>query len=910
MSTEQQKIQEPENGQQNSAGRTMEVDGVRDFVPWRIFVNQIDSYHGKKLADYFPEQIYIANTYDEDANSAKIEQEEEETREGGKDVEDEEEEEQEETKEIKEADAPTKLARKYEVVGTVMDSKYSPPDDVLMIINRAQGHEDAFLAELMRCGVIVYDITQDPSQVAEAQWALEAIASELLKMSAEKPKAFKRSQEVRHFILISTVMTWALSKPIYVEDPELPFTEADYRKRRPHANFKKHTQCEKDVVIMKKYPELKGKLKTIVLCCGITYGDEEGPFHYLFKMAWHNATELPIFGDGTNRIPVLHVRNLPTIVLMFVRDWPKLRYVVAVEHVRMSQKTIVKNESFIVIENNTVCHLRGQKISRAMASGKVRKIAREEAFLLNGVTQQNYDMVTLDLNIEPAYLEDANLEWYTDLPFSMNIADIAREYKTARNLHPVKIVVLGPPASGKTRLAKMLAEHYRVHYVHVESLIRDRINKLTNDIEAASKAKSPAAGEEDLGEAGDETDDDDDDDYAEYEIDEEDTDVVESWQAELDEIRRNLSENRGRLDDAILNKIFAKKLASKECQNQGYVLDGYPKTLRQAKELFGTVEDAENQDDVGDGEEEESAPKGFNAEIMPELVVVLDATDEFLTERLLILSEDEIQGTHYTEEHLIRRFREYRERNTDDNTPLQFFDEMEVHPLFIWVEDDPCPNMFSSFNLCLKKIGRPRNYGLEAEELADLQKRMAAEAKAAVIAETERQVAEELNRKAKREEKMMEWTNLLEKLKEEEESRLCIMGEPLRHYLVKYIFPTLTQGLVKVAELRPDDPVDYLAEYLFRENPEGKMFEPDYTETMSVLLAAIEDLQKDLLPRDEVDSGAERYLGRTEGPSTTNQDDEETTVDCAFYRTRAKSADTEILEDPRGARSSADEAEQ
>lgn len=86
---------------------------------------------------------------------------------------------------------------------------------------------------------------------------------------------------------------------------------------------------------------------------------------------------------------------------------------------------------------------------------------------------------------------------------------------------------------------------------------------------------------------------------------------------------------------------------SKECQNQGYVLDGYPKTLQQAKNLFG------DQDEPDEEEQNEN-------KIMPEAVIVLEASDEFLTERLLDLSEAEIQGTHYTEEHVIRRFREYR----------------------------------------------------------------------------------------------------------------------------------------------------------------------------------------------------------------------------------------------------------
>jgi adenylate kinase len=41
------------------------------------------------------------------------------------------------------------------------------------------------------------------------------------------------------------------------------------------------------------------------------------------------------------------------------------------------------------------------------------------------------------------------------------------------------------------------------------------------------------------------------------------------------------------LDDEILTQIFKIKLMSPPCQNQGYVLDGYPKTAEQAQSLFG-----------------------------------------------------------------------------------------------------------------------------------------------------------------------------------------------------------------------------------------------------------------------------------------------------------------------------------
>lgn len=54
---------------------------------------------------------------------------------------------------------------------------------------------------------------------------------------------------------------------------------------------------------------------------------------------------------------------------------------------------------------------------------------------------------------------------------------------------------------------------------------------------------------------------------------------------------------------------------------------------------------------------------------------------------------------------------DFRRRNTDENTPLQFFDEIEIHPLIIDVEDDVCPDMFPTIYQCLEKLGPPIDYG-------------------------------------------------------------------------------------------------------------------------------------------------------------------------------------------------------
>ncbi|XP_043496646.1 adenylate kinase 7-like [Polistes fuscatus] len=166
---------------------------------------------------------------------------------------------------------------------------------------------------------------------------------------SRKSKRKEKTKIPRYFILISTIMTWAFTKPLDPEDPDLPFTEVDYRKRRAHPNFKEHLRCERDVVIVKKRVDLKQKLKTIVICCGITYGEEQNGLHYLFKMAWLNEPFLPIIGNGKNRIPLLHVRDLISIVRDVIQNWPTLRYIVAVEQGIISQSAIVKVINYILL---------------------------------------------------------------------------------------------------------------------------------------------------------------------------------------------------------------------------------------------------------------------------------------------------------------------------------------------------------------------------------------------------------------------------------------------------------------------------------------------------------------------------------------------------------------------------------
>lgn len=54
----------------------------------------------------------------------------------------------------------------------------------------------------------------------------------------------------------------------------------------------------------------------------------------------------------------------------------------------------------------------------------------------------------------------------------------------------------------------------------------------------------------------------------------------------LDLLKEDLEENDGRYSEQYIIEFYKKKLSSMPCQNQGYILDGFPKTYEQAKVLF------------------------------------------------------------------------------------------------------------------------------------------------------------------------------------------------------------------------------------------------------------------------------------------------------------------------------------
>ncbi|XP_032919807.1 adenylate kinase 7 isoform X3 [Catharus ustulatus] len=661
----------------------------------------------------------------------------------------------------------------YEIVGTLSKPESTHPHFAKEIY--VASPQNGLLSHLLECEIVLYNITEDAKQIEEAMWAASALHKEIETFTKRKL-----------FILISTIMTWGKSKPADPENLEIPLNDEDFRRRKSHPSFTDYINAEKQIARLGKTN--KKKFLTYIVASGHPYGAEEGLFHYFFKMSWLCETPaIPVFGDGNNIIPTIHIRDLAGVLQNVAEHKTDIHYVLAVDTSMHTLEELVK------------C------ISKNIGPGKIEKIPKENAFLSKELTQMQLDMLFVDLRMEPFYVkENFNMKWVAEAGLIENIAQVIMEYKQTRGLMPLKVYIHGPPGSGKSTIAKELCKHYKLHYVSLNDVVSEKIAYL-EQIVAKEADKVEGKTEEGEGE-GDEDNEQEEDEN------------IEEAKEFLDAIKENMEQNKGRLDDEYLVKIMKEKLMSMPCRNQGYVLDGFPDTYEQAVDLFKVKDDEEEEEE----EEEEARGKmpKFNQIIIPEFIFSLTAPDEFLKDRIINLPESKVAGTRYTEGQFLQNLRRFRKLNTDDITVLNYFDELEIHPQFIDIAVYEDSENSLTVPKIIKEIGEPRNYGLTDEEKEALERQAAEER---LVKEAQEKAEQEHQEAKEREERMArweEWNKQQEEVKKQEQELLEAQSLPLRHYLMKNVMPTLMRGINESCRIRPDDPVDFLAEYIFKNSPD------------------------------------------------------------------------------------------
>lgn len=180
---------------------------------------------------------------------------------------------------------------------------------------------------------------------------------------------------------------------------------------------------------------------------------------------------------------------------------------------------------------------------------------------------------------------------------------------------------------------------------------------------------------------------------------------------------------------------------------------------------------------------------------------------------------------------------------------LNFFLDRDIIPIEITFERvQSRSDLLDIFESLKSKIGSPHNYGLSKQEQEEIH-RLKAEMErreAAVKAEIERQKAQK--EFEKNEEQIKEWvrvksgtsfddlhlniscyhqTNEMLQKKRQEVAEIEQHSLPTRHYLMKYIMPSITTGLTEVAKMRPKKPVEFLAKFMLASQENDETDDPD-----------------------------------------------------------------------------------
>lgn len=666
--------------------------------------------------------------------------------------------------------------------GAEADAELNELMGVRRIVSRTD--KQKYTASILSCSLVVYDLHS--ADVEDVEYVIKEL----------------KVAELEHnitFVLISSAMVWANTRKQYVplesrddednvepdpdalEDVEVKkrpkeLTDADLERRVPAAAYEAWKYLETLTLSLGS----KEKLRPHVIGAGILYGNGETTFNELFKAAWLTQPIHKIIAPGDNYIPCVHVRDVARLTRVVASDDTTSPYLVAVDHSRLTQADIVQG----IIDQ--ISHKREVPICPA-----------EE------VESEFKEVMSLDIILEPSEpLKDPQFSWWCRDGIIANIEKVAAEFCKWRNLRPIKMVVIGPPGCGAERLCVRVADRY-LHeeppHLTYEQIIQD-----------ACSAPTKAA-------------------------------------RKLNKKVKKLALTPGKkLPLKLRTKLVQNRLLSNVCRYRGYILEGYPTTFAEAEALFmekvreeGDEEEAEAEDgeDEGDDgqeeeeeeeeeappqeepeeEEEEQRPKWKVAEsLVPEYGVLIRSAEARCKARIF---DGEAKGPA-SEEDFVRTSEEYRNANlAEDGTPstAEFFSEqcgLQMLPIDI----DACTEeeAFQAIKVHMESKGQFFNYLRSEEDLVREEHEH--------LAQIEEQ--DDALKMREQEEHAKKEAALRQKLANEEETRRKVIArneaahleqeaQPLRQYLMAHVVPTLTAGLTEVCKEQPEDPIEFLAQYLF-----------------------------------------------------------------------------------------------
>jgi adenylate kinase len=680
---------------------------------------------------------------------------------------------------------------------------------------------------------------------------------------------------VKRFIAVSSVLSWSKNAPFAASGAGAGHVEDDFKFRRPARKYADLKTAETQILSAHR----TGELETCIVGAGLVYGGAQSQLQLIFREAWLHpdrpllvpslAAPAQPTGQGRNLLPMVSLYDLALLVFRVAASPspPPKRYLIAVD--KTSGSTTLRD----------VC--RG--VSTLLASGHVRDRddsasaadAEADALLLD----EEEELVTplqlhlrFDTSAGAIHTLVAPEEWrHYSRGLLGNLAFFVDDFIHAMDLRPLRTVVLGAPRAGKTLLSRRLARDYYLPYVSPPTLLHE-LFAAENDPAPSSKA-CQLDPESDEGQQNGEAASTDTDKQQREALDATETqklrDELQLWAP----TPGGSTDNTAALPENASVALIRWKLRSAACRNQGYVLDGLPLSAAQAEQVFaqepGDVDSlggdgqASNEAagtgsaDGADGAEtasgEENADGGAAPALdveallarlkprrqvqIPNRVMVLQAPRGMLEVRAQALSEAEAERTENTQEAFARRFDEFeaavealegffeKPKPHADATESKSDTADGVEILELMLKDERAHREESSFATPIQRYmeqgGRaPRNFHPTRAEVRE--QRLAAEkqVREAELRAAQRTQEQDAQDEAAQQAKLARERARLELLQREEAELLETRAKPLRTYLMDTVLPALTEGMLEVVKVQPTDPIDYLAEFLFRKGQE------------------------------------------------------------------------------------------
>lgn len=256
-------------------------------------------------------------------------------------------------------------------------------------------------------------------------------------------------------ILVSTLMTWALTRS------SSPLTGDDFRKRKPHPGFVPQYEVE---LCASRLCRANPLVELYVVSVGVVYGGGEDVLFPFMKWAWAKqfndtldvfdiAHGLPLIGEGENIVPMIHVSDLASLVLATLQKKMIDRFVMAVDKGNHKLSEII------------------EAISKTFSNGQIQQFKKDESLIVPWLKETTIDYLTANINAVNELLSRVQMKYSSG--FITSLDTVVQEFIHIRGVDPLRILVCGPPFSGKSYVAQKIAYRYSLPLITPESLLVD-----------------------------------------------------------------------------------------------------------------------------------------------------------------------------------------------------------------------------------------------------------------------------------------------------------------------------------------------------------------------------------------------------------------------------------------------------